>query len=637
MKASFIQLVATTLSLLLLSLPGFAGQLDDYYLNGFTEQTIGSTLQKAVLFQSTDTDETAQCGTPLKHGLRRDWNKLEPATQKVLAKQLAAPVLTGEKTFTSIGGHFRIHYAASGYDAPPPASADGTTPDWIKTVASTFEEIYAYYKSEGYRLPQDLSGGSPYNVYLLDLSGYRLYGQTTSDQAVPSTGFQNAFSSYMEIDNNFTDSIYKPGTYSPLQSLQITAAHEFHHAIQYSYNLYFDIWYAEATSTWFEDELYDNVNQLYNYIPAWFSYSSLSLDSATSTTTGGGYGRWIFNRYLAEQRGTGVVKAVWEKLATLNSPGNSADIPMVPVMESLLLTAPYNSTLGTDFFGFAKRVYVRDWTTHTTELSKIHVYSPYSILSNYPANSSSTLAHYSFAFFKFTPSATVSTLNISLYKTSGIRSAVFKNIAGTQTEITANSDGTYTVAGFGSLSAATDEVVLLVVNTTNVDNHKAAFSTDASLLPTTVTEPSNVPVTIVSTTPAASTNTGGGGGGSCFIATAAFGSYLHPQVRILRHFRDRHLLTNAPGRAFVELYYRMSPPLADFIARHELLRSVARVALAPVIVTVAHPVSSGSALLLAIVAIYLRFRRRFIANPSIHKKSLLLPNSIYMIYYCCAI
>ncbi len=76
---------------------------------------------------------------------------------------------------------------------------------------------------------------------------------------------------------------------------------------------------------------------------------------------------------------------------------------------------------------------------------------------------------------------------------------------------------------------------------------------------------------------------GGGGGGGCFIATAAFGSYLEPRVKILRDFRDTYLLTTKPGRAFVTSYYRYSPPVADFISRHEFLRAIVRLALYPLI------------------------------------------------------
>jgi hypothetical protein len=75
----------------------------------------------------------------------------------------------------------------------------------------------------------------------------------------------------------------------------------------------------------------------------------------------------------------------------------------------------------------------------------------------------------------------------------------------------------------------------------------------------------------------------GGGGGGCFIATAAHGSVIEPHVKILRDFRDRFLLTNYLGNRFVDFYYTQSPPMADFIAKHESLRSVVRWGLLPLV------------------------------------------------------
>jgi C1A family cysteine protease len=83
--------------------------------------------------------------------------------------------------------------------------------------------------------------------------------------------------------------------------------------------------------------------------------------------------------------------------------------------------------------------------------------------------------------------------------------------------------------------------------------------------------------------PPSSGSSSGGGGGGCFIATAAFGSALEPRVITLREFRDAYLLPSHSGRAFVELYYVLSPPLADVIAADEGLRIGVRAMLAPVV------------------------------------------------------
>ncbi len=69
----------------------------------------------------------------------------------------------------------------------------------------------------------------------------------------------------------------------------------------------------------------------------------------------------------------------------------------------------------------------------------------------------------------------------------------------------------------------------------------------------------------------------------CFIATAAYGSPMAPQVQALREFRDRKLMTNRAGRAVVTVYYAFSPPLADLIRNHSTVRSAVRVALTPVL------------------------------------------------------
>jgi parallel beta-helix repeat protein len=69
----------------------------------------------------------------------------------------------------------------------------------------------------------------------------------------------------------------------------------------------------------------------------------------------------------------------------------------------------------------------------------------------------------------------------------------------------------------------------------------------------------------------------------CFIATAAYGHYSDPEVQALRAFRDRYLITNGPGRAFVEWYYQHSPAAAAALNAHPAWKPVVRAALLPAV------------------------------------------------------
>jgi len=72
---------------------------------------------------------------------------------------------------------------------------------------------------------------------------------------------------------------------------------------------------------------------------------------------------------------------------------------------------------------------------------------------------------------------------------------------------------------------------------------------------------------------------------TCFIATAAFGSPMENEVEILRLLRDRYLIKQPLGRAFVRLYYRYGPYAAEYIADRETLRQLVRTGLYPLIGT----------------------------------------------------
>ena len=65
--------------------------------------------------------------------------------------------------------------------------------------------------------------------------------------------------------------------------------------------------------------------------------------------------------------------------------------------------------------------------------------------------------------------------------------------------------------------------------------------------------------------------------GCCLFATVAHGTPTAEKIDVLRDFRDIVLNQNPVGELLVSAYYDVSPPLAEFIAEHSNLRTIARV------------------------------------------------------------
>ena len=64
--------------------------------------------------------------------------------------------------------------------------------------------------------------------------------------------------------------------------------------------------------------------------------------------------------------------------------------------------------------------------------------------------------------------------------------------------------------------------------------------------------------------------------GGCYIATMAYGDYDHPQVLVLRQFRDSYLSQRNWGKKFISFYYANSPRWVETLKDHKRINSLIR-------------------------------------------------------------
>jgi len=256
-----------------------------------------------------------KCGTP---EMVSAFNILRHRHDVELAEAVERPSLQ----FAFPSQHFVIHYDTTGVNS----IYDGI-PDYVNRMAEIFEHVWSVeIDSMGYSPPpaDNANGGDGrLDIYAVNL-GFGFFGFTYPESI--STG-HTAFS-YIVVENDFAES----PTYvnRPLDGLSVTAAHEFFHTVQFGYDAFeFENWqdsdpsndkpwWLEASSTWMEDMVYDDINDYQGYLEYFYNYLWMSL------TTFEAYGdlpprihpyaSCVWPMFITEKYDdAGVVREIWER------------------------------------------------------------------------------------------------------------------------------------------------------------------------------------------------------------------------------------------------------------------------------------------------------------------------------------
>ncbi|GAA1139522.1 hypothetical protein GCM10009606_18960 [Nocardioides aquiterrae] len=264
------------LALPLLAAPAYGG-----------ESGPASTRAAARALAAAEHPDGSRDQTLVLRDLRAHRDELAPADRARAAALLQRPGGDRSQCFTTVC----VHWFTSG--------SDKATRDYVDRVARVAQSVLKTYRAAGYRAPEadgTAGGNGLLDIYLSDLGTQGLYGYCDSDATPTDPGPYDA-PAYCAFDNDYQEF----PNHTPLENLQVTAAHELFHAVQFAYDYYEDAWFMEATATWAEDELYDDVNDNLQYLAqSPLTQPDRSMDHFENLGVRQ-YGDWIFFRYLTER------------------------------------------------------------------------------------------------------------------------------------------------------------------------------------------------------------------------------------------------------------------------------------------------------------------------------------------------
>jgi len=261
--------------------------------------------------QVEETGLPIKCGTPAVTQFILNRDKFDQELIQSLGELADRPTNLNQTVY-SPSNRFLIHYTTQGTDAIP------NTPGYADSVARIFDEVYfKLVDTLGYPDPPTdefypTGGDEAFDVYLLDLQ--LAYGLTYPDVAISN---QEA-TSFMELENDYAGfSEYED---RPLDAVRVTAAHEFFHVVQLGIDYtegtespdgQFRSYWMEMSATWAEEEVYDDINDYYFYLPAFFVAPFASIQRFDSGVDTHPYASMLYPLFLSEKYDRDLIRDIW--------------------------------------------------------------------------------------------------------------------------------------------------------------------------------------------------------------------------------------------------------------------------------------------------------------------------------------
>ena len=286
--------------------------------------------------------EHGKCGFGLISDVKFNYKYFSAEQRKVLDVLFSRPA--SDTSFVTPNKFFRVHFKKSDFPNYIPYNLRSSIPAdqmqhykemYLDSLAIALDSAYNFEVNYlGYPPPPPdgtAGGDDKYDIYL-DNSEMD-YGATYPETEI---GTDSTFTSYMEIRADYTGF-----TTDGINGARVTVAHEFHHAIQignYIYRYETDGYFYELTSTSMEHFVYPSIHDYFQYLPSYFYNTQTSF---TQNGTNQEYALAIWDIFLKDKFGYGIIKKQWELMPRMRA--------IKAIANSLI---DYNTSFGTEFNDF---------------------------------------------------------------------------------------------------------------------------------------------------------------------------------------------------------------------------------------------------------------------------------------------